>query len=76
MRADTVRPRTWGSQGHKVTSNTQIDQSVNHTGNGSSILIYPRFKNSNLGSENTVVHLCSEVPHELPEGRRPKPINI
>ena len=32
MRADRVLSRTWGSQGHKGTSNNQIDQRVNHKG--------------------------------------------
>ena len=49
VHADRVRPGTYGSQGHKVTSNNQIDQSVNHKGNEVPTLTPPRFKDSNLG---------------------------
>ena len=76
MPADRARPRTQVIQGHKVASNTRIEQSVNHTGNEAPTFIPPWVKNSNLGSQKTVVHLCAEVPHELPNGRRPKPIKL
>ena len=76
MCADIVRTRNYGSQGHEVTSNTRIDQSINQAGNEAPTRIPPRVKNSNLGSYNTVVHLCAEVPHNIPEGRRAKPIKL
>ena len=74
MRADRVRSRTWGVQGHEVTRNTLIYQILNQTGNEAPTLIPPWVKNSNLGSKKTVVQFCAEVPQELPEGQRPKPI--
>ena len=49
VRAERVRPRTSGSQGHKVTGNTRIDQSVNQRGNEAPTLTPPRVKDSNLG---------------------------
>ena len=66
MRADIVRPRTKGIQGHDVNSNTHIDKSVNQTRNESPTLIPHWVKNINLGSYKTVVHLCDEMQHELP----------
>ena len=30
----------------------------------------------NIVSWKFIVHLCAEVPHELPEGQSPKPINL
>ena len=62
-----VRLRTKFSQSQKVTSNTWIDQSVNQKGNELPTLTPPWLKDINLGSFNNVVHLCDEVPHELPE---------
>ena len=76
MRADRVRLRNYGSQGHEVTSNIRIDQSLNQTGNESPTLIPPRVKKSNKGRYNTVVHLCPEVTHELTKSRSPKSINL
>ena len=76
MRADIVRPRTYGGQGHEVTGNTMIDQSVNQTGNESPTLIPTWFKTSTLGSYKTVVTLCAEVPHKLPKEQRPKSIKL
>ena len=73
MSANIFIPRTKGFQGHEVTSNTWIDQSVNHKGDESPTLTPPRLKDINLGSYNNVVHLCVEVPHDLPEGQIPKP---
>ena len=75
-RTDRVIPRTLGRQFHKVTSNTRIDQIFNQIGNEAPTLIPPWVKNSNIGSSKTVIHLCAEVTHELPERRRPKPIKI
>ena len=49
VRADIVRPRTEVSQGHKVTSNTWIDQSVNQKNNEEPTLTPPWVKNSNIG---------------------------
>ena len=76
MREYRVRPRTEVSQGYEVTSNTRIDQSVNQTGNKAPTLISPQVKNSNLGSYKNIVHLCDEVPHDLPKGQMLKPIKI
>ena len=50
MREDRVRPRTKGSQGRKVTTNTRIYQRVNRTGNEGPTLTPPRVKKSNIGS--------------------------
>ena len=66
MGADRVIPMTYGSQGHEITSNTRIDQSVNHKGNEVPTPIPPQFKDINVGRYITIVHLCAEVPHELP----------
>ena len=44
MRADRVRPRTYGIQGHEVTSNTHINHRLNHTGNEAPTLIPPWVK--------------------------------
>ena len=66
VHADRVRPRTEGSQGHEVTSNTRIDQSVNRKGDEETTLIPAWVKDSNLGSYISIVHLCDEVPHGLP----------
>ena len=74
--AGIVRPRTYGGQGHKVTRNTRIYQSVNQKGGESPTLTPHRVKDSNLGGYITIVHLCDEVPHKLPEGQRPKPIKL
>ena len=54
MRAYRFRPRTWGTQVQKVTSNTWIDQSVNQKGNEAPKLNPPRLKDS-----NAVVQLCA-----------------
>ena len=48
--ADRVIPMTWGSQGHKVTSNTRIYQSVKQKGNEEPTLIPTWVKDSNIGS--------------------------
>ena len=50
VRADRVRLRTWGSQGHEFTSNTWIDQSLNQKGNEAPTRIPPQAKDGNLGS--------------------------
>ena len=50
VRADRVKPRTWGSQGHKITSNNRIDQSVNQKGVEAPKLTPHQVKDSNLGS--------------------------
>ena len=76
MGAYRVRPRTYGSQDHEVPSNTRIYQSINQKGNEGPTLTPPWVKNINLGSYITAVHLCADVPHELPEGQRPKPNKI
>ena len=76
MRADRVRPRTYDIQGHYFTSNTRKDQIVKQKGNELPTLIPPRFKDSNIGSYVTIVHLCSEFPHKVPKGQSPKPIKL
>ena len=76
MCADRFIPRTQSIQGHEVSSNNQTHQSVNQTGKEAHKLIPNWAKNSNIGRQKTVVHLCAEVPHELPEGRRSKPIKL
>ena len=57
----------------EVTWNTRIYQIVNQKCNKAPTLTPHRIKDSNLGRYNTVVQLCDEVPHELPEGKSPKP---
>ena len=76
MRSYKVLPRTSGIQGHEVNINTQIDQSVNHKWGEAPTHTPPWFKDGNLVSYITAVHLCAEVPHKLPEGQRPKPIKV
>ena len=49
---------------------------VNQKGNEAPTLTPPWVKDSNLGRYITVVYLCAQVPHEIPEGQRPKPSNI
>ena len=56
---DKVRPRTYGSQGREVTSNTRIDQSITQKGNEAPMLTPTWVKDINLGSYITVVHLCA-----------------
>ena len=76
MCVDRVLPRTQGSQGHKVTSNNQINHSVNHKGMKHLRLIL-------LGSK-TVIYIarrllftCVMRCHTSSlECKRPKPIHI
>ena len=72
MIVDRFRPRTYCSQGCKVTRNTRIYQSINQKCNEAPMINLPWFKDSNIGSYNVAVNLCAEVPHELPEGQRLK----
>ena len=71
-RAYRVLPRNQGIQGHEVNINTQICQSINQKGDEAHTLTPPWFKNSNIYSQKTVIHLCAEVPHELPRRAKGK----
>ena len=70
---DIVIPSTYGIQGHEITRNIRIYQSANQEGYEAPTLTPPQVKDSNLGIYKTVIYLCAEVPHDLPEGKRPKP---
>ena len=50
-----------------------VDQRVNQKGNEAPTLTPPWFKESNIDSYITPIHLCAEVTHNLPEGKIPKP---
>ena len=50
VRTDRFIPGTKGIQGHEVTINTCIDQSVNQKRNEGPTLTTPWVKDSNLGS--------------------------
>ena len=76
MCAYRVIPSTWGIQVHEVTSNTWIDQSVNQKRNEAPTIIPPWSKDINLGRLITIVYFCDEGEHDLPEGQRPKHINL
>ena len=48
VRANIFRPRNLGIQGHEVTRNTQIDQSIYHKGDEAPMLNPLQVKDNNV----------------------------
>ena len=68
-RVKQVCVQTDSDQGLRVSK----DQRLNQKGNEAYNITPTWVKDINIARYKTAVHLCAEVPHELPEGQMMKP---